>query len=416
MSIELKPQSGVATLSPARLQHLSYPPRGKPPLELRDGGRSGVPGLRLRVSATVATWNLAVRDSNGRSRRFSLGQYPGKGLQQARDDARSLREKVRSGEDPIAARRVARAKAKAESVATLMALLDLYGRKVGHQRSSWASAMRPAIEHVFKPALDRPLAELTRTELQVIATSHSKAGGAATAVRCLRPVLRWGEENGYAREELARIKPPAKVQRRKRVLSRDELERLMPTLRQSKKPHAQLMLFLLYTLARRDEAASARWGEVDLQKCTWTIPFTKNGEPHVVPLSRQAADLLLAIRPHDAHNDDLVFRARARGGNPGGKLSNWDRETQVLQETSATSGWHRHDLRRTGATLLGETGVLPDIIEAALNHVSIRSPLAATYNRSRYRPQVAAALQQLADCYDGILAGGARIVPLSRSA
>jgi hypothetical protein len=39
--------------------------------------------------------------------------------------------------------------------------------------------------------------------------------------------------------------------------------------------------------------------------------------------------------------------------------------------------------------MLGEMGELPDIIEAALNHVSIRSPLAATYNRSRYRPQVA---------------------------
>jgi hypothetical protein len=45
---------------------------------------------------------------------------------------------------------------------------------------------------------------------------------------------------------------------------------------------------------------------------------------------------------------------------------------------------------------------LPDIIEAALNHVSIRSPLAATYNRSRYRPQVAVALQRLADALEGI--------------
>jgi hypothetical protein len=44
--------------------------------------------------------------------------------------------------------------------------------------------------------------------------------------------------------------------------------------------------------------------------------------------------------------------------------------------------------------MLGEMGELPDIIEAALNHVSIRSPLAATYNRSRYRPQVAAGLQR----------------------
>src|ERR1700679_2199710 len=74
--------------------------------------------------------------------------------------------------------------------------------------------------------------------------------------------------------------------------------------------------------------------------------------------------------------------------------------------------WHRHDLRRTGATLLGEMGELPDIIEAALNHVSIRSPLAATYIRSRYRPQVAAALQRLADALDGIEAGAAQVVQL----
>ena len=278
---------GVGLLSPARLRNLTYPPRGEPPLELRDGGRSGVPGLRLRVSATIATWNLAIRDSKGRPRRFSLGYIPGKGLQQARQEARALREGVRTGRDPIAERRALHARAKAESVATLKALLDLYGQKVGRQRRSWKGAMRPAIEYVFKAALSRPVAELTRTELQLIATAHPKPGGAATAVRCLRPVLRWGEENGYVSAELIRIRPPAKVQRRKRVLSHDELERLTPTLRRSTRPHAQLMLFLLYTLARRDEAASARWGDVDLQKCIWTIPVTKNGEVHVLPLSRK---------------------------------------------------------------------------------------------------------------------------------
>jgi hypothetical protein len=45
-------------------------------------------------------------------------------------------------------------------------------------------------------------------------------------------------------------------------------------------------------------------------------------------------------------------------------------------------------------------GELPDIIEAAWITFSIRSPLAATYNRSRYRPQVAVALQRLADALD----------------
>jgi hypothetical protein len=66
--------------------------------------------------------------------------------------------------------------------------------------------------------------------------------------------------------------------------------------------------------------------------------------------------------------------------------------------------------------MLGDMGEMPDVIEAALNHVSIRSTLAATYNRSRYRPAVAAALQRLADALDGIEAGGAAVLPMKRKA
>jgi integrase len=93
-------------------------------------------------------------------------------------------------------------------------------------------------------------------------------------------------------------------------------------------------------------------------------------------------------------------------------LANWDKETKALQADSGTEGWTRHDLRRTGATMLGDMGELPDIIEAALNHAAIHSQLAATYNRSRYRPQVAAALQRLADALDGIEQGAGEVVPM----
>ncbi|MBV9757512.1 MAG: hypothetical protein JO047_10695 [Alphaproteobacteria bacterium] len=85
-----------------------------------------------------------------------------------------------------------------------------------------------------------------------------------------------------------------------------------------------------------------------------------------------------------------------------------------MQDKSATAGWQRHDLRRTGATMLGDMGELPDIIEAALHHVSIRSPRAVIYNRSRYRPQVAVALQRLADAPDGIEADAGQVVQLHR--
>jgi integrase len=164
---------------------------------------------------------------------------------------------------------------------------------------------------------------------------------------------------------------------------------------------------MLLTLARRQEVASARWKNIDLGERTWTIPETKNGEAHLIPLPWQAIDLLREQMPKEPDMDALIFTTSTGAG-----LGNWDRETKALHEKSGTSGWTRHDLRRTGATMLGEMGELPDIVEAALNHASIRSPLAAIYNRSRYRPQVAAALQRLADALDGIEVGAAKVVPL----
>jgi integrase len=206
------------------------------------------------------------------------------------------------------------------------------------------------------------------------------------------------------------LHPPATVQRRDRVLSREELKALLPVLDASERPYAKALRFMLWTLARREEAAQARWRDIDMEARTWTLGATKNGQPHVVPLSRQAVALLEAVRPETPNPDALVFASE--GGNA---LANWDRETKKIMVASKTEGWTRHDLRRTGATMLGEMGELPDIIEAALNHVAIRSPLAATYNRSRYRPQVAAALQRLADALDGIAKGAGEVVPMVRA-
>ncbi len=113
-------------------------------------------------------------------------------------------------------------------------------------------------------------------------------------------------------------------------------------------------------------------------------------------------ELLCAAAPEPP--EALVFRTPAsRGGD--GRLVNWDRETKRLMRETGTTGWTRHDLRRTGATLLGEMGAEPHVIEAALNHAAIQSQLAANYNRARYMPAVRAALQLLADRLDAIAAG-----------
>jgi integrase len=320
------------------------------------------------------------------------------------------------GADPVAERRHERAIAQAAraGIGTLAGVLDTYGEKRGNKQRAWRES-RKRIDLVFKSLLAQPVALVTLADLQLAADKYSFPKSAAFAVRTLRPALKWAAQPGrkYVAAELTELSSPATVERRTRVLARAEMAALLPVLRASNRPYAAALRFMLLTLTRRQEAAQATWCDVDWQANTLTLQKTKNGGTHVVPLSHQAIELLQSLlrtdeagRQQTREPGALIFATSA-----GGPLGNWDRETKALQEASGTEGWTRHDLRRTGATMLGEMGVLPDIIEAALNHVSIRSPLAATYNRSRYRPQVAEALQRLADALDGIEAGS-KVVPL----
>jgi integrase len=235
--------------------------------------------------------------------------------------------------------------------------------KRGKSQKAWAEA-RKRIDLIFSSLMDRPAETLNRQELQMIADAYASQSSAAYAVRSLRPALKWAAQRGYIPEDAARLHPPVPVKRRKRVLARGELQALLPVLRDRSRPYAAALRFMLLTLARRDEAALARWRDVDLTTEIWTIPETNNGEPHLVPLSKQALSLLDGIRPSEPKPDSLIFATRT-----GARLRNWDRETKAFHKASGTSGWTRHDLRRTGATMLGEMGELPDIIEAALESI-----------------------------------------------
>jgi integrase len=374
----------------------------------RDISDAACPGLRLRLTAAgVKSWVLACRDRLGRMRRFPLGSYPDMGIAVARDAARTLRVKVRDeGADPVAARRRDRAMGAAarSGVGTLKAILDAYGGPGGGAPASWALG-KSRVELVLKSLLGTPAAAIVAADIQAEADRYPLPKTASFVVRTVRPGLKWAAERGMCSEALATLKQRTAPTRRQRVLSRAELAALLPVLRAAKRPYAAALRFMLLTLARREEVAGMQRQHLDLKAATWTIPgsLTKNGEHHVVPLSRQALELLAALPPPARRPaaagpaPDLVFR-----NNAGTRLRAWDRETKAIMSASQTNGWTRHDLRRTGATMMGEAGVIPDIIEAALNHITIRSPLAATYNRSRYRPQVAAALQALADELDGI--------------
>ena len=96
----------------------------------------------------------------------------------------------------------------------------------------------------------------------------------------------------------------------------------------------------------------------------WTIPATrtKNGNPHLVPLSQPTRELLHAL-PSDGPGDVRGAHRRAKLGLvfPGGRgmpFRGWSKAKSAL------------DLRRTLATGLQRLGVRLEVAGAVLNHLS----------------------------------------------
>ncbi|TLP45703.1 hypothetical protein FDK21_13315 [Cohaesibacter sp. CAU 1516] len=183
------------------------------------------------------------------------------------------------------------------------------------------------------------------------------------------------------------IDDPTITGRRERVLLEGEIAAIYPLLTYPPHPDLQRRMiplekdfgpiatrFLLLTLSRREEVAEARWGHIDFKNGTWFKPNTKSKEAirtQTLPLSFAALELLRSL-PGSDQDDPSAFVFPNRDG---GKLGNWGRISKQVQEASETSGWTRHDLRRTGATLLKELMIPLHVIDEILDH---KNPLSSS--------------------------------------
>jgi integrase len=158
--------------------------------------------------------------------------------------------------------------------------------------------------------------------------------------------------------------------------------------------------FSLYTFQRPGEIQGAAWEEMDLGAALWRIPEhrMKNKRPHVVPLSRQALELLSRITPQpDA--SPFVFPSVQSRKRP------LPRGTIVLA-LRARVGYTQeqmcaHGFRALASTNLNEQGWNRDVIELSLSHVE-KNAVRAAYNHAERLPERREMMQAWADWLDGL--------------
>jgi integrase len=345
------------------------------------------------------------RDCHGKSRTVTIGRYPDVPLKAARQKADQLRGVFAVPES------LAEHLKPTEVVedVTLFELMLEAERKFCLTKQIWrqrgktndASTARQVITTVFGEMLHRPASELTverASELVHSYTPKSKSrtgkatanGQASKALAYLRTVFNWASHRtprfvkvGAGRKpqlllaDLLEVQDPSlddpKITgERDRVLSVADLRCLLKYLtvpeasstewwKVDLRPIAQK--FILLTLARREEVESARWADVCFNECVWT-KRVKGGRKVTHPLSKSAIELLKSLPgfPY-RESDQLIFPNQELG-----PLGNWNRSKNMLQNLSSIEDWHRHDLRRTGATILVLMGVPAEVVDTLLSH------------------------------------------------
>jgi integrase len=371
-----------------------------------------VPGFGVRIRAGGSKVFVFQYKTGPRQRRVTLGPVTAFDLAKARDAARDLYAKVRLGGDPAGEKADARLKASETFTATAAVYLR-------HQRTrlrprSFAQVQRH-LNLYARPLHQMQLEKITKRDIAACIAAVRGNSGLVTGNRARATVsafFTWCMGEGLAETNPVIGTNRSEEKSRERVLDLAELRLVWTALRDD--DTGAILKLLALTGQRAGEVAGLRWSEIRDDAIVLPGERTKNGRPHVVPLSQAALDILAKRQRREGR--DLIF-GRV------GRYNGWSYGMAALNERVAKAAgrrlphWTPHDLRRSFATHAAGIGIQPHIIEACLNHVSgHKGGVAGIYNKAAYEPEKRTALDRWAAHLLAIVEGSeSNVSPLRRA-
>lgn len=370
-----------------------------PRTEFRIKGASNLV-LRVAKGGSKSWAFLYASPTSGRRAKLTLGAYPAIGLKAARDEAQSLSVLVKSGVDPLAARRAA------EAGLTFSAIADRYLVELRQKRSrvgasgAYAAEVERLLSANVLPKIGHHRADaITRPQIASVVEAVANRGALVSADHVLgavRAIYNWGNGAGLIENDPTRgLKKRNASKPRQRTLSDTELRALWEALDHAPKLSFAVRVALRLQLllgVRIGEVLGAEQSEFDFAQRLWTIPAhrTKANRVHPLPLPPMALGLVAGAQREalgqrwlfpSAH-DDRPFRAKSAM-----------RAVLRMRDELGLTDIGTHDLRRTLATGLGDLGISDEIIERILNHAP-RTVAGRHYNHAKYQGPMRSALEQ----------------------
>jgi integrase len=343
--------------------HLQCPP-GKSSIEYT----SDLPGFFVEVTAAspgVGSYRLRYKE-NGKTRYKSIGRTYEIDFQDAKQKAKELKSMLALGQD-------IKGNGKLEDKQSLrfsefwdqQAKSEIIQRKRSHRADIGKYNTR--VKREFGAM---KLSEIERHHIQSFITGLRREGLApATCDRylaMLSGVLRLACDWGYLRDNPAKGIPMFNVDNKvENYLSDEEMARLMQVLKTDEnRVVCSMMVFLLTTGARLNEAQMVKWEDIDLENRVWRIPATNSKSKRVrsVPLN----DMAIAALKENTGDTGYVFRSpRGVGEQP---YNNIHKSWYRIRNKAGLPHLRAHDLRHSHASLLINSGRSLFEVQKILGH------------------------------------------------
>lgn len=416
----------IAPLTSSQVQNAR--PLDKPQ-KLRDGG-----GLFLLVTpdgAKLWRWDYR-RPVTGRQNTIGLGAFPAIRLAEARERVRQGRELLAKGIDPSEQRRAEQAAAKEHVANTFEAVAsELLTQRAKELAAGSAIRERRLLDKDLAPYIGaRPISAVTAPEVLAALRKIEQRGAVETAHRArllVGQVFKYAAATGRVptnhnpasdlsgalaqpvSRNFATVYDPQK--------GRDDLGKVADLLRGLYSYQGTPVVMAALKLApllfvRPGELRKARWADIDLSAAEWRYIASKTRQPHIVPLSLQAVDVLHELHPLTGRGELVFPGVRGKGRPMSENTVNAALRYMGFDKDTMTG----HGFRALARTVLDEVlGFRPDYIEQQLAH-TVRDANGRAYNRTSHLAERRKMMQAWADFLDGLRRGTNNVVPLHAKA
>lgn len=380
-------------------------PQLKKPLYLFDGD-----GLFLEVTTTGSKlWRMKYRFL-GKQKMLSMGKYPEVSLKDARVRREEARKLLANGVDPSESRRAEKASGEEKIHNSFEALTrEWFSLNSSKFSSEHGKTIIRRLENDVFPWLGKtPVGAVTPPELLSLLKRVEGRGAIEIAHRLrgyISKVICYAIATGRATSDPTRdlkgaLSPMLKTEHRAALTDPERFGDLLSAMDiyRGGLVVKSAMRFAALTAVRPGELRHAEWKDIDLEKAEWRYLVTKTNTPHIVPLARQAIEILAELRPLTGHGRYVFPNPRT----PDGSRAMSEAAVLVALRTMGFTNEEMtgHGFRAIFRTLGDEVlRFRIDLIEHQLAH-AVRDPLGRAYNRTTHLEERKIMMQQWADYLD----------------